>query len=60
MFVYKGSDLPYDQWESTKPERVGKTALNMKTSEVNELALKAMEKRLARGETSLISITNLN
>ena len=61
VWVYKSPGLlkEYDPIESTKPENVGMTALNMPLDMLNDYALKAAEKRLARGETSLVSVARL-
>ena len=61
VWVYKspGKLKEYDPIESTKPENVGMTALNMPLDMLNDYALKAAEKRLARGETSLVSVARL-
>ena len=60
-WTYKSPGLlkEYDPIESTKPENVGMTALNMPLDMLNKYALEAAEKRIARGETSLITVSHL-
>ena len=52
-FVQEPSDEPYDQFKVTERAAKMVTALNLPAAEVHQRAVRAAEKRLARGETSL-------
>lgn len=58
MFKFEPSGREYDVRDSVDPNKIGTTALSMVPSEVHKLAVQAAEKRLARGATSLVSVSH--
>jgi len=59
VWKFVPSGRPYDVRDSVDPNKIGTTALSMVPSEVHKYALEAAEKRLARGETSLVSVSRI-
>jgi len=59
VWKFEPSGRPYDVRDSVDPNKIGTTALSMVPSEVHKYALQAAEKRLARNETSLVSVSRI-